>query len=133
MDMLEEREQRRPISGDVDDDERLVVQAELPPGDHLDGLVERAEAARQHGEGVGDLEHALLALMHAADDDHVSDTGMRHFAVVEMTRDDAGDAPAGGKRGIGKRAHEADAAAAIDELDMPDSASSVPRRAAAVL
>src|SRR6185312_14025369 len=115
--MLEEVDERRPISRDVGDDHRLAVQAELPPGQHLDGLVERAEAAGQYRESVGQLEHALLALMHAGDDDQVLNAAMRHFAVVEMTRHDAGDAAAGGERGVGERAHEPDAAAAIDELD----------------
>src|SRR6185312_14247728 len=115
--MLEKADERRPIAGDVGDDDRLAVQAELPPGQHLDGLVERAEAAGQYRESVGQLEHALLALMHAGDDDQVLNAAMRHFAVVEMARDDAGDAAAAGERGVGEHAHEPDATAAIDELD----------------
>ena len=79
-----ELEQRRPIAGDVDDHDRLVVQAELLPGDDLERLVERAEAARQHREGIGHLEHAALALVHAVDDDELAEPGMADLAVVEM-------------------------------------------------
>ncbi len=42
---------------------------------------------------------------------------MADLLVVEMRRDDAGDLPAAGQHGIGDDAHEADSAAAIDQLD----------------
>jgi len=44
-DVVDEAQQLLPVAGDVDDDDRLVVEAELLPGDDLEGLVERAEAA----------------------------------------------------------------------------------------
>ena len=53
----------------LDDHDGLVVQPELLPGDAFERLVERAEPAGQNGEGVRPLDHALLALVHGADDD----------------------------------------------------------------
>src|SRR5438477_7830806 len=55
--------------------------------------------------------------MHAADDDELADAVMTDLAVMEMRRDDAGDATAAQPGGIGQAAHEADPTAAIDELD----------------
>src|SRR5665213_4468641 len=46
-DMVEKAQQRRPITLDVDDEDRLVVQSQLLPGDDFEHLLERAEPARQ--------------------------------------------------------------------------------------
>src|SRR5579863_5938151 len=113
--MLDEPEERRPVAVDVDDHDRLVVKPQLLPGDDLDRLVERAEAARQHHEAVGELEHALLARMHAGNDDHLAYPGMPDLAVAQQLRNDADDTAFGGERRIGGQSHEADMAAAIDE------------------
>src|SRR5215470_12441436 len=55
-DVVDQLEQRLPEAVDVDQDDRLVVQPQLPPGQHLEGLVERAEAAGEDREGVGAIE-----------------------------------------------------------------------------
>ena len=58
-------QQRRGRTGDVAQQDRLVVQPKLSPGDDLDGLVQRAQPARQRHERVRLREHALLAAVHA--------------------------------------------------------------------
>ena len=115
--MVDERSKRRPVARDIDDEDRLVVEPELLPGDDLEGLVERAEAAGQHGEGVGQLEHPAFALVHAVDDDELADAGMADLAIVQVVGNDAGDAAAAGERRIGHEPHQPDPAAAIDEFD----------------
>src|ERR1700756_755801 len=95
-DIADELEQLVPIAADIDDEDRLVVQAELLPGDHLEGLVERAEPARQNREGVRHLEHAALALVHRADDEKLANAAMPDLLVVKMRRNDAGDPAAAG-------------------------------------
>ena len=45
--------------------------AELRPGELLDQLLQRADAARQRHESVGELEHQPFALMHVAGDDQL--------------------------------------------------------------
>jgi hypothetical protein len=55
--------------------------------------------------------------VHAAHDDELADAVMTDLAVVEMRRNDTGDATAGEPSGIGEAAHEPDPTAAIDQLD----------------
>ena len=52
---------------DVEDAAGLGVDAELGPGHRLHELLVGAEATRQHDEGVGQLGHACLALVHGGD------------------------------------------------------------------
>jgi hypothetical protein len=59
--MIEHRDQRIPETGDVGDQDRLLVAAELPPGELLDRLFEGADAAGQCHEGVGALFRAGCA------------------------------------------------------------------------
>ena len=75
--MSEEREQRPPETADIDDEDRLGVAIELRPGHLLDQLLQRADPARQRDEGVGAIEHRLLALVHVADDNHLVGRGQR--------------------------------------------------------
>src|SRR5229473_709241 len=116
-DMIDERLELLPIAGNVDDDDRLVMQQELLPGDDFKRFLDRADPAGEDGEGVGPLEHELLALMHAADDDQLVDAVVADFTVIEMRGNDAGDPATGLQYGVGEPPHETDPAAAIDELD----------------
>ena len=52
-DMVEQRAQRLPVPGDIDEKDRLVVQRELTPGQDLEKLIQRSDAARQHRKGTG--------------------------------------------------------------------------------
>src|SRR6266478_3467573 len=116
-DMIDERLELLPIAGNVDDDDRLVMQQELLPGDDFKRFLNRADPAGEDGEGVGPLEHELLALVHAADDDQLVDAVVADFTVIEMRGNDAGDPATGLQYGVGEPPHETDPAAAIDELD----------------
>jgi len=55
--MVDQRQQRIPVFVDIGDQDRLLVPAELGPGQLLYQLFERADAARQRHEGVGAVEH----------------------------------------------------------------------------
>ena len=114
---LDRRQEGRGGTGHVADQDRLVVQAKLPPGDDLDRLVERAETAGQRNEGIGGLEHALLAGVHGSGDDKFGDARMRNLPPRQEFRDDADHLAAGGQGGIGHDAHQPDASAAIDQPD----------------
>src|SRR5690625_7897171 len=57
-------DQGLPVAGDVEEDDGLVVQAELAPGKHLEELLQGAQAAGENTEGIGMLCHPHLALMH---------------------------------------------------------------------
>ena len=115
--MIEQRQQRVPESPDVGDHDGLAMAAELGPGDLLDQLLERADAARQRHEAVGALEHDALALVHVARDDDL--LGARHdvLAAGEELGDDAGHAPAVIEHAGRQRSHQAERAAAVDQPD----------------
>src|SRR5690606_35663076 len=53
---------------DVEEGARLAADAELAPGEHLEDLLHGAEPAGQGDERVGQLEHAHLAIVSAADE-----------------------------------------------------------------
>ena len=55
--------------------DRLVVEAELSPGEHFEGFIEGAETARQRHEAIGAVEHLLLPLVHAVDYDKFCQSG----------------------------------------------------------
>ena len=93
-DMVEQRAQRSPVPGDIDEKDRLVVQRELTPGQDLEKLIQRSDAARQHRKGIGALGHDALAVMHRLDDEKLADSPMRELPVAQGGRNDAGDAAA---------------------------------------
>ena len=88
---------------------------ELAPGQHLEHLVERAEAAGQGDETVGQVEHARLALVHVGDDLEPGQAGVGDLPADQLLGDDADDFAAGRECGIGDDAHQADVAAAVDQ------------------
>ena len=96
---------------------RLSVQAELGPGVDLEQLLERAEPAGKSDEGVRQLRHQRLALVHRAHDAHVRDLRVGDLPVHERARDHAGDLAALGEHRVGERAHQAHAAAAVHHPD----------------
>jgi hypothetical protein len=93
------------------------VTSELLPGELLDELFERADAAGQSDEGIRAFEHLPLALMHVGRDDHLLDALERVFLELEKVRNDPGDHAAVIEHGARHRAHDAERAAAIDEAD----------------
>ena len=55
--------------------------------------------------------------MHAADDVHAGEAGVGELTTGERAGDHADDLAAGGKHGVGQRAHEPDRAAAVDHTE----------------
>ena len=110
-------EQRAPEAADIGDENRLRVAIELRPGQLLDQLLQRADPARQGDEGVRPIEHRLLALMHAVDDEHFLRGVERVLLANEEGRDDPGHVAAGVERRPGQATHQPFAAAAVDEAD----------------
>ena len=102
---------------DIGDQDRLLVPAELRPGELLDQLLQRADAARQRHEGVGVLEHDALSLVHVAGDDPLLHARQHVLAVDQEVRNYAGHHAAMVEDRIRQRAHQADRPAAIDQPD----------------
>ena len=113
--MVEHRLERAVVAGDVEQPERLAVQAEVGPREDLEQLLERPDPARERDERVGELGHERLALVHRVDDPQVADAVVADLEVDDLARDHARDVPARRHRGVGERAHHPDVRAAVDE------------------
>ena len=113
---VEEGQEAAPVVADLEEADRLGVQAELRPGQDLAQLVEGAHAAGQHQEGVGERRHQRLALVHAADDAEVGDAAVRQLALDHRRRDDAGHAAALRQHGVRGDPHQPDVGPAIHQL-----------------
>ena len=118
----EQGQQRPPEAADIGEQHGLVVTLQLRPSELLDEFLERADAARQGDESVGALEHQLLALMHAVDNDEILRGDERVLALDQKLGDNPRDSPARRKRRARHAAHQAVAAAAENEAD-PAAAS----------
>jgi len=114
--VVDEAEKRLPVTVDVDEIDRLVVQAELRPCQHLEEFVERARPAGQHGDGMGIHVHHLLALMHVLGDDVAREVGAALLAWQQVHRNDAEAFRARRRRGVGHCPHQPDIARAVDKL-----------------
>ena len=117
--MIDQAEQRLPIPGDVDEDHRFVVQPSLRQVmiSKVSSRVPKPPGSTAKASDISNMR--CLALMHAVDDDQLAGAAMANLDLVQMVRDDADHIAAAGERGIGERAHQPDAGAAIDEADSP--------------
>jgi hypothetical protein len=113
----QERAQRRVVVAVAEQHGRLLVLADLAQREHLEQLVERAEAARQHQEGVGARHQLALAARHVVDDEQLGEPRMRQLAGDHAVRDHADHAPARAQRRVGQHAHQPDRRAAVHQLD----------------
>ncbi len=103
---------------DVQQANRLGVDAQLGPGHHLEQLFQRAHPARHGDEAFGQVGHHRFALVHVLDDEQAREARVADFALDEGARDDAGGFAAQTQHFIGDHAHQADLAAAVDEADI---------------
>src|SRR5690348_5626398 len=115
--LVDEFDEAVPEAFDVEQAERLLVVAERVPAPRLEEFVERSDPTRKREERVGKLGHPRLALVHRLDDVKLGDAGMRDLDVDERLRDDSVDLAAELEHAIGDQPHEAEPAAAVDQLD----------------
>mgnify|MGYP000495273649 CR=1 FL=1 len=122
-DLLDQVPQRRPVTQRVDHDDGLGMDAELLPGDDLQRLVERPQPAGQDHETVGQLEHAVLALVHGGGDNLFCHFVVADLQVLEEFGDDADGLAAAAEHRVGQHSHQADTPAADATLDAPASSN----------
>ena len=127
------RDHRLPVAVDIDQHDRLFEEVQLAQGDRFEGLVECAQPAWQDRDSIRPREHLALALLHVGHKDKLGQTDMADLAAVERGRDDADDLSTRGERSVGDNPHQADATAAIDQVD-PGQADLMaePRRGLAI-
>ena len=112
---VEEVEQPGEVPVDVEEHDRLGDQPELVPRQQLERLVERAEAAGQGDEPVGQLGHPGLALVHRVDDLQRGHAEVGDLGPHELVGDHADDLAAVLEGGVGDGTHQPDVAAAVHE------------------
>ena len=114
--MPRERDQRRPVVLDVEQPDRLRVQAELRPGQLLHQLVQRPEAARQRDEarrtGRPSAPCARAATPTTRSSLRPAWASSRSTSACGITPITS---PPAAQRPVGNRAHQADAASAVDD------------------
>src|SRR5262245_11222431 len=115
--VLEQGEEPGPVAADVDQADRLLVNAELGPGEDLEDLLERPEAARQRHEAVRERRHHGLALVHRAHQMQRGEPDVRVLLPGEAARQHADRLAAGGEDGVREDAHQPDRPAAVDEAE----------------
>ena len=115
--VMQQLEKRRPEPLDVDQHDGLGVAAELGPRELLHQLLQRADAAGERDEGIRPVEHQLLALVHVLDHDHLVGVAQHALLLRQEFRNDAGHVSAVRQDRASNLAHEAEAAAAVDEAD----------------
>lgn len=105
-------------AADVDEERRLLVQAERLPGEHLEHLFECAEASGKHEKSISQLTHHGFASVHVGGDVQLGQGVVRYLEIYEQLGDDADDASTVKKRRLGDGAHQADVSAAVDQTNV---------------
>jgi hypothetical protein len=77
--VAQELEQMVEIAFDVEDSDRLGLQLQLQPSNHLEHFFERAIAAGQHDERIAAVSHRALALVHRLDDLQLGEAAVRNL------------------------------------------------------
>ena len=101
----------------VQDAAGLVVDPELRPRDGLHELLVGPEPAGQHDEGIRELGHERLALVHGAHHMQVAEGAMGDFVAGQRLGDHARRSSTRRQCRIGHHSHEAHRGTAVDKLD----------------
>lgn len=115
--VVEEVEQLVIEAIDVEEKGWLLVQVQVLPGENLEHLLERAEAARKDEEGIGQLGHLGFARVHGGGDVQLGEAAVCDLELDEAFGDDSNDAAAAGKTGFGDGSHQTDVGSAVDDTD----------------
>src|SRR5262245_55250093 len=115
--VVEELDQAVEVAGDVEDAGGLGVDAQLTPGEDLKIALEGADPAGEDDEGIREVGHLGLPLVHRGDHDEVGNAGVGGLLLHQLLRDDAGHVAAVLVHRVGQLSHDAHAGSAVDQLD----------------
>ncbi len=96
----------------------FAVLVELRQGEGFEMFVHGTITAGEGDHAVGAFDEQGSALGHGFNHDHVGHADMAQLQFGELVGDNAGDRATVGQHGVGKYAHEADAAAAKEYTDI---------------
>ena len=109
----------------VEQADRLAVQADLRPGEHLEQLFKSTIAARQGNKSIRDVHQAGFACVHAVHDFQARQPVVHQGGVGEHFGDHADHLAPGLQRAICHRAHHTSASGAISQ-DQPALGDALP-------
>jgi len=112
---VEELEEWVEESSDIQHSDRFVMQPQLLPGEDFKEFVHGSDAARQDEEGVGQIHHATLPLVHGLDTNQLGNSVMCQFPADEVLGDHSDDLTSRRKTGIGEGSHQTDVTAAVNQ------------------
>lgn len=110
-------DERIEVTGYVQQANRLAMQPELRPRQHLEQFLECAESSGKGHKAIGQLGHQRLPLVHVVCHAQVVDPLVQQFLRGEELWDNSDHVSVRGKNRIGDRSHQADAAASVDQFD----------------
>lgn len=113
----EHLEQGVVVAAGVEQDDGMKVEAQLFPRNGFQQFFQRAAAAGQGDDSVGEGEHRTLAFVHVGHDAQFGQAGVLPSPFYHETGYDSGDLASGSQGGIAHGGHEAHAAGAIDHAD----------------
>ena len=115
----EHRQQGVEVAAGVEDDDGLVIESQLLPGDDFEQLLEGADASGQGNGAVGESCHDLLALVHVRRLDEFRQSLVAPALLDHEAGDDSGHLASRLQGGIGTGGHQPHRAGTVHEPDVP--------------
>jgi len=112
--MVQPFQQRVEEAFDIEQSDRLLVYAELPPSEDLAQLLGSAKPARQGDKGVGQRSHQRLSFVHRIYDVKPAQAGVRDFLCDQGVRYHSDNLASSGQGCVRQRPHQTGASPSID-------------------
>ena len=110
----EHLEQGVVVAAGIEQDDGMKVEPQLFPRNGFQQFFQRAAAAGQGDDGIGEVGHALFAAVYVGGDYEFFEAGVVPPVVVHELRNDSRDFASLLHHGIGQRAHESLSAGPVD-------------------
>jgi len=110
--------QRRGKAVRVEDADRLGMPPDHAAHERFEELFPGAQSARKDGKRIAEILHALLAFAHRSDDNEFVAAAPALLERQELLRDDASDMRAVSLCRACEFAHQPDAAATVDQIEV---------------